>query len=291
LARVGRRLAVVQDDALFVALVDPAAGSVGVISLPAATDGLRCFDRTRGNKAAKPDLEACVVVGGRLFAFGSGSTAARERVVVVRGIDASVQDTASPTVEIVEASRLYAALRAAPGFAGSELNLEGAVVMGGRVRLFQRGNGAPRGAVLPVDATCELDLADLLRYLEGGDALAPPPVRDVVQYDLGTVNGVRLTFTDAAALGEDTLFLAAAEDSPDTVRDGPVVGVAVGVIREATGEACWTLLLDQDGQAFTGKAEGLATDALDPRTIHLVVDRDDPSVPAELCRVEIAGFR
>ena len=53
-------------------------GAEGSLAYHRADDGgTRCFDDTRGDKAAKPDLEACVVHGDTLLAFGSGSTAAR----------------------------------------------------------------------------------------------------------------------------------------------------------------------------------------------------------------------
>ena len=291
LALVGRRLVVLQDDALFLGLVDLERGSVEAIALPAAPGGVRCFDEGRGNKAAKPDFEACVVHGDRLLAFGSGSTPARERVLVVGDLGELDRRSAPPAVQLIEAHRLYAALRAEPRFAGSELNIEGAVVVGGSLRLFQRGNGAARGDLQPVDATCELDLPDLLRYLEPGRNSDPPQVHHIVQYDLGTMGGVRLTFTDAAAQGEDILYLAAAEASPDAVQDGPVAGVALGLIPAAAGPPHWTPLLDQDGRPFSSKAEGLAPDPHSPGTLHLVVDRDDPDAPAELCRVELEGFR
>src|SRR5690606_17272693 len=101
------------------------------------------------------------------------------------------------------------------------------VVDGRDVMFFQRGNGAPRGGLRPVDATARVSLADLVGYLESG---APcPPLRDVSAWDLGALEGVRLTFTDAA-IGPrgEIAFVACAEASPDATRDGPVSGVALG---------------------------------------------------------------
>src|SRR5215207_7995120 len=46
----GPRLAVVQDDAHFVALVDPRDGLAEAIALPPGPGGLRQFDDGRGNK-------------------------------------------------------------------------------------------------------------------------------------------------------------------------------------------------------------------------------------------------
>jgi hypothetical protein len=84
LRRWGERLVVVQDDVNALALLDERAGTVTPLVLPAGAGGRRHFSERRGNKAAKMDLEACVVLpDGRLLAIGSGSTPAREHLVVV----------------------------------------------------------------------------------------------------------------------------------------------------------------------------------------------------------------
>ena len=69
--------------------------------------------------------------------------------------------------------------------------------------------------------------------------------------------------------------------------DGPVSGSAVGVI-DADGSARWTVLRDADGARFEGKVEGVARGNR-PGTLYVVVDRDDPHRPSELCEVELAG--
>ena len=77
----------------------------------------------------------------------------------------------------------------------------------------------------------------------------PPPIRNVVRYDLGRVGDVRLTFTDAIDIGAtDTgegraLFLATAEDSPDAVRDGAVLGTVIGLL-EPREPLRWAPLCD-----------------------------------------------
>ena len=265
IVRFGGRIAVIQDDANFIALADPATGLCDSITLPAGEGGLRQFDDLRGNKRFKLDLESCVVAGDALIAFGSGSLPARERIVVVRGDD----------VRVVDASTLYASLRAATGFSGSELNVEGAAVLGGTLRLFNRGNGAPRDGLLPVNASCDLGLAELLACLDG----APPPSpSNLVQYDLGAIRGFPLTFTDAVALGDAILYSAAAEDSPDATRDGPVAGAALGII---AGDAARYREVD------AGKIEGLLP--LSPDRVLAVVDPDDPRRPSQLSEIALGG--
>jgi hypothetical protein len=287
LAWVDGRLAVVQDDANFVALVDPATLRADAVHLPAGHEGKRQFDDRRGTKAHKLDLEACVAVPGEggevLLAFGSGSSPRREQVAVLEG-----WAEGGPAVSLRDASALYARLRAAADFAGSELNLEGAVWMDGRLRLFGRGNGAARGEVHPVDATCDLEWEALRAYLRDPAAAPPPEPRGVVRWRLGSVDGLRLGFTDAARAGARLLYCASAEDSPDATRDGRVAGSALGVF-DAGGGARWTLLRGEDGAAFAGKVEGLAIPPGSRGRAWVVVDRDDPDAPSELCEVELEG--
>lgn len=286
LVRVGGQIAVIQDDANFVALADPATGRARAITLPAGEAGLRQFDDVRGNKRYKLDLEACVALPDRtgremLIAFGSGSTAMREKLVIVRGVASD-----EPEVRVADASALYAVLRATIDFAGSEMNIEGAVATDGVLRLFNRGNGAPADGLLPVNATCDLDLAAFLACVED-PALTPPPPRNITQFDLGEIDGFPLTVTDAARLGDAILFAAAAEASPDATHDGPVAGCAIGIIRG--GRARFAVVQSADGSRYPGKIEGILPDAHDPAGLLAVIDRDDPAAPSELLEIVLSG--
>ncbi|MBW2453316.1 MAG: hypothetical protein JRI68_02345 [Deltaproteobacteria bacterium] len=289
LAWVGKKLAVLQDDANFVALVDPAGDTVQAIPLPRGAEGLRVFDDGRGNKAQKLDLEACLSTslgkdGWLLMAFGSGSTAAREQILEVR----FRAGTHRPAVRLTHAPAFYAALRANPTFAGSELNVEGVAALPyGGLRFFQRGNGAARGDLQPVDATAEMSWSLLLDHLHGRGP--PPPIENVQRYDLGRLGDVRLTFTDAVDLGDDrTLFLATAEDSPDAVRDGEVTGTVVGLLAPPEPPR-WCPLCNAEGAALAVKGEGIAISRSDPDHVFVVLDADSPATPAELLEVELGG--
>jgi hypothetical protein len=282
-AWIGGLLAVVQDDSNFVALVDPRTTNVHALALPPGEGGVRLFGTDRGNKQFKPDLEACVTLpdddGEILVAFGSGSTPMRERVVLVRGIPDA------PSVEVRDASAFYALLRAAHEFSGSEMNVEGAAWRDGRLLLFNRGNGAPMDGLVPVDATCQVDWARLRAHLLDADAPPPAPER-ITRYELGEIDSWRLTFTDASVVGDALLFAATAEASPNTYDDGPVAGSALGII-DGSG-ARWVVIESAAGGRFDGKVEGIAP-GLRPGTVLVVIDRDDPRLPSELCEVELAG--
>jgi hypothetical protein len=287
LAWVPGGIALVQDDANFIALVDPDGPRVRAILLPAGAAGRRQFDDRRGNKAHKLDLEACVAVdtddGVLLLALGSGSTAARECVAVVRGWEAT-----EPHVAVVHVPGLYAALRREHAFAGSELNVEGAVHLGDRLRLFGRGNGAPRAGVRPLNATCDLDWPRLLAHLRAPDRSPPPAPTNVTHYELGMLGGIALSFTDAARWRDVLLYTATAEESPDATRDGRVAGSVVGVIDEA-GRTRSVVLTDAEGRPFAGKVEGVVAAGAARDRLFAVVDADDPDAASELCTVELRG--
>ncbi len=280
-------IALVQDDANFVALVDPGSGSARAIALPAGEGGLRQFDDGRGNKKYKLDLEACAAIdtssGPLLLALGSGSKKRRRTILTVDGWRAD-----APGLTLTDATTLYERLERESAFAGSDMNIEGALVVGDQLRLFGRGNGKAQNGLLPLNATCELSLDALLAYLHTGGLADPPAPTRAHQYDLGVLGGITLGFTDAARFGADVLFSAAAEASADASADGLVGGSVLGVI-DVRGRVRYTELCDADGHPFREKVEGLVL-ARDGRSRALIViDPDDASRPAELCEVELRG--
>ena len=168
----GPRLCVCQDDALFLALVDPHTGRVDSQPLPVGPSGLRLFDTLRGNKLEKLDLESVCVVptaqGPRLWLFGSGAAAIREVVVEV--------DPAGPaeSIRVRSTARFCANLRADGALRDAPLNLEGACVAGGDLVLLQRGNGAEGSP-----AVVRVALAELQALLDGRGELAPVPCASI----------------------------------------------------------------------------------------------------------------
>lgn len=285
------RLAVIQDDTSFLALVDAVTGLAESVALPPGADGRRRFEPALGNKHLKLDLESAVAWPGvgnvNWLAFGSGSTAMREHVVHAIARNASA---ASFATRVLDAPELYAALRAERAFAGDELNIEGAALVAGRVRLFQRGNGAAGPGRVIRDASVDLDQAAVVRWLAGAGP-APRPIGGSARgYDLGTIDGVRLTFTDATAGRRDgghdgeVVFLASAEASPNSYDDGDVVGGVIGRIA-ADGAVARTLSLP-----VRLKVEGIVLDRDDPSRAWLVTDMDDPTRAAELLLVDLGGL-
>lgn len=285
IAWTGSGFIVVQDDANFIALVDFAGEKVDAAVLPAGAEGKRQFDDERGNKKFKMDLESCVMVSQEdealLLTFGSGSNSYRENVVILRNLDDN------PRPKVHRASALYNRLRSAEAFSGSEMNIEGAVFLNGKIRLFNRGNGSSSGKLAPVNASGDLDWRALRAYLLNENE-TPPVLENIVRYELGTLDDLPLGFTDATTFRNKLFFTAAAEDSPDAMTDGRVAGSVVGVIHD-TDRVVWTVVKDADGHPFGGKVEGLTFAENNPQRLFAVIDQDSPREPSNLCEIRLSG--
>ena len=282
-------MAVVQDDTRVVALVDPATASVLPLLLP-ADEGVRLFEPARGNKHRKLDLEVAFsfISNGahHLIALGSGSTSARETVVRLR---CPVGATPHPgtAAELIPLPRLYQLLRETAAFSGSELNLEGAAVLpDGRLQLFQRGNGAPVGDLLPVSATATLPLDALLALLDHPDTASLPHLEQVEQHTFPPApQGATYSFTDATVADGRLTYIAVAECSPNSYDDGEVVGAIVGWQTD-DGWHC-TPLRNPSGSLLLDKPEGVAPVGDGSGDLWMVTDNDNPEQPSELLRVAL----
>jgi len=287
LARVPAGLVVVQDDANFVALIDLATAGVTAIDLPRGREGARQFDDVRGNKRWKLDLEACftVEVGAstRLIALGSGSSPLRERIVVIEWGPAG-----AVRVHSLDGGALFGSLRQAWAGVGASINVEGAVVLGGHIRLLSRGTGRAQAGKRAVNATCDIDRSALLAWLDAPLSLPPPSPLNVARYALGSLDDIALGFTDATAWRGTWLYAATAEDTADAVDDGQVAGSVIGVV-DADGDSRWTVVTLADGRRLAGKIEGIAADPRDRNRLLAVLDADDPALPSVLCVLELRG--
>jgi hypothetical protein len=271
LARFGKRLLMVQDDASWLAWWDD-EGRLRADPLPADDSGQRLFD----DKRRKPDFEAAVVAGERLLVLGSGSLPSRERIALV---------DAQGSARLVHAAELYASLRNERRFAGSQLNLEGALLDGEHIVLYSRGNAAALAATGGFDASVDVDAAQLVRYLEAPQQLAPPALEALTQYRLGQIADVRLTLTDAALRDGRRYYVAAAEASPDAVADGLVLGTSFGLLDD---DPRYALIEAEDGSLLRDKVEGLAAGTM-PGEWLVITDPDDARRPAELLTLAVTG--
>lgn len=253
LLRIGSRLLAIQDDAYAVVWIDPATHTTTPLVLRGAGEAL--------DKSLKPDFEAAFEHDGRIWVLGSGS---RPNRCVIARIDLARREAV-----LLNAQPLYAALERE---LGRTPNIEGAVPLSNRLRLFQRGPGGAADANFIADVPFEV--------LEGGE----PRVLSVARFELGTIGPTCLGFTDAVMLArKHIIYLAVAEDTPDGIADGPISGAAVGVFDGR--KARWNVLTEPNGTPSRRKVEGVALDGAGGGW--LLTDPDDPARPAELCRIEL----
>lgn len=224
-------------------------------------------------KAAKPDFESltCLPICARytygaLLALGSGSTEQRKRGMLWP-FDAQQQLVEKPQLFNLQA--LYQPLEQI--FA--DLNIEGVVIQGDCLKLWQRANNQHRD-----NAVIEYSLADLYAVLDAEQEIGNLQPQRIDYYDLGEVSGVPLTFTDAYALEDGAcVFTAAAENTDNSYLDGECVGAAIGLI-DAQRQLRWLKPVQP-----IYKLEGISAKQVDKQLqIYLVSDADNPAIPAQL---------
>ncbi|HET7131651.1 MAG TPA: hypothetical protein VFJ95_05350 [Gammaproteobacteria bacterium] len=257
LLRVGDTLCAVHDDAFMLTR----------IALPtfATSHCVLDGDGAPLPKSEKPDFESALIgPDGLIYLLGSGGAPPRCRI-------ARLAPDASAAIAINDRPELY---RCVGDALGTTPNVEGAIVEAERLRLFHRGTGAAPSATVDVP----------LGALRG----EPPRALNVERFHLGELDGIPLSFTDAAALADGRCaFVATAEDTDDPLLDGPVAGSVIGVLEGRV--ARWTTLRRTADLPFREKVEGLAIDA-DRRGGWILTDADDPARPALLGRIALAGF-
>ena len=255
----GTMLCVVADDDHYLALFDLNTAEPG--RLIRLIDDDLPLDATQ-RKKVKPDFEILLALpsatGGRLLALGSGSTARRMRGAII--------DLPTPgklaSVRLVDLQPLFAAI----ALLVPEINLEGAVLCGDHLLLFNRGN-----MQFPVSHIVEVPLAVLL---EG----APASAALCAELAMPVLSGVPLTVTDACALENGHFLLSTvAEATADSYADGALAGAA---IVELDGQFNLIAVEPLDPPL---KVEGIAArTAADGVHLLCVTDADDPERPSAL---------
>lgn len=272
---VGDTLYVVADDELVLgvfSMLDTQPGcTLTIISGELPKDA-------KHRKAAKPDFESLTCLPacpaypyGALLALGSGSTEQRKRGMLW---PFNAEQQLSESAQLFNLQALYYPLEQV--FA--DLNIEGVVIQGDCLKLWQRANNQHRD-----NAVIEYNLQDLYAVIHAkSDTLNLQPQR-IDYYDLGEVAGVPLTFTDAYALEDGAcVFTAAAENTDNSYLDGECVGAAIGLI-DAERQLRWLRPV-----LPVYKLEGISAKQVDDQLqIYLVSDADNPDIPAHLLEAYI----
>lgn len=237
-------------------------------------------DAPADRKARKPDFEALVRLpsvdgaGATLLALGSGSTSNRNAAAL---ISLAADGRAMGAPRSIDLSGLYREL--APRF--DTLNIEGALVAGDELVLMQRGNRRQ-----PQCACIHLPLAAILAALASANSLGNATPNAIRTYDLGTIDGAPLCFSDGAALPDGGIvFTAIAEAADSSYDDGPCRGAAIGVIDVAGA----LRFLERVDPGY--KIEGVSARVDGTRLrLQLVTDADDANAPAQLLSAQIDGY-
>jgi hypothetical protein len=225
-------------------------------------------DDQEDRSSAKPDLEALTMLPpfeghpyGALLGLGSGSGQDRDRgFVCALAADGSIADEPDE----LALAPLYGLLREHV----DELNIEGAATMGDRLWLLNRGT-SEEGSNL----VAELSLERLMHSLQSDRCLEAEELENVRWYDLGDIDGVRLTFSDATPIADQlVVFTASAEGD-----DGCIRGSVVGTLR-LDGSVQRLRTIDRHW-----KVEGVhATIDAGVLDFMFVCDQDDPAEPGPL---------
>lgn len=273
LVRVQRRLYVVADDELHLGCF----GNTG----RAAVQLIRLFDGklphdAKKRKKTKLDIETLLQLPalpgypfGALMALGSGSSPKRCQAVLVP-LDA--KGALIHRLAYVDFAPLYARLRRT----FDDLNIEGAFFAQGRLCLLQRGNkGNSPSAVI------RFDWKSVLPWLMGRRETCPPVV-SITVLDLGSFKGVPFCPTDGAGLASGQwAFTAVAEDTGNSIQDGPCLASAVGIV-DADGAVRQIHRLHG-----APKVEGISAIKSEGQLVlKMVTDADNASEVSQLLRVQ-----
>lgn len=202
-------------------------------------------------KKEKPDYESLAMADGKLYLFGSGSTAKRNY--------ASVSDYPQMRQRsIFDLSKLYEKMRTVSGISTDDFNLEGATRYNGKWYFFQRGNGpAKMNGVFTVAGNITTGDNQTITY------------KSVVLPDC---NGIPATFTDAITVDGKIYFIATAENSNSVYHDGEIMGSMIGCMDPGTMEVVFTKVISK-----THKFEGLTLFEKNTKEITFLLCEDGDS--------------
>ncbi len=204
-------------------------------------------------KKLKPDFESLLYLKDQdsILCIPSGSTINRQKAALINS---------EHEVSEINLSRIYGELtKMIP-----ELNIEGAISYGTKIRLFQRGNGK-----LHQNGIIDLLLEDFLND--------QPKSIQWIPLHLGKLKDIPLSFTDACHDKDYCWFLAVAEDSESTYEDGCFVGAVLGKMNEK-GE-----IISLEEIDIPYKPEGLY---IKNGEVFIVTDADNRALPSALYKAE-----
>lgn len=168
------------------------------------------------------------------------------------------------------------------------LNIEGIAIEKKVTRLFHRGSKTKGKSVV-----IEIDTEAFLHDLHDTHKPKSACISNLREYQLGDIEGVQLSFTDAVPMPDGRIiFLAAAEATDDEFQDGESLGSSLGImkgngdieriVRIAGREKFEGICADYSS---SGSNSGFSSDAVaQTLEILLVSDTDNEKFPSSLYR-------
>lgn len=163
------------------------------------------------------------------------------------------------------------------------LNVEGIAIQEKTTKLFHRGSKKKGKSVV-----IELETISFLRDLHDTHKPLSKCISNFREYDLGDIEGVGMSFTDAVPMPDGRIvFLATAEATDDEYQDGASLGSSLGIMKE-NGEI-ERMIRIAGREKFEGicadyQSTGAATHTLE---ILLVSDTDNEKFSSSLYRASV----
>jgi len=201
-------------------------------------------------KKEKADFESITMMGDEIYLFGSGSTDKRNTIL---HIDAQSKKVSLP----IDATDLYLAMQEFGEITPDNFNIEAAVNEGNTWYLFNRGNG-PKGQ----NGVFTLD----------GDIKETSFQFVYNEIKLPKIDGAPASFTDATLVDGKLYFLAAAEKTTSTYKDGEVAGTLVGRLDTESMEVEFTEVI-----STKNKFEGITLYKKNAKTLEFLLCEDTDS--------------
>jgi len=231
-------------------------------------------------KKVKPDFEAMAFFPKgeekELLIFSSGSKSPE------REFFASVHfGQAEAGTKTYPITPFYEKLKTAAKLDAEELNIEGAVINGGELFLFNRGE----------NVVMKYKMNEFQAYIEGKQE-SPEPI--VYSIKLPEVKGVKAGFSGATAIpGEGKiLFTASVENTANWIDDGEILGSFVGLIdlknlKDGLQPECNRIM--ENGHPLNVKVESIAVYYLTvENSLRLVLVTDSDGGESELFEADLA---
>ena len=205
-------------------------------------------------KKDKADYESIAVKDDQLYLFGSGSTEIRNTITHLNYKTGLVYPK-------IDATDLYLVMQSFGEITPDNFNVEAVVNDGDTWYLFNRGNG-PKGqnGVFTLDG----DIADTAFQIIYNEVKLPK------------INGAQASFTDAVKIGEKLYFIAAAEKTTSTYKDGEVAGTLIGRIDIESMELEFTETI-----SLKNKFEGITLYKETDKTLEFLLCEDTDSDDTE----------